>query len=517
MNFRSNLSFAALSALTLALAATAGCSAAPAPDEESGETSSALMGDQARILQTIGPDATVDGRFDPRVRVVGYLVEAKANAVVAVTLDAKIGTDATGTAPLDLLMVVYPYSSAGLGAPIATSVNGQALATVPVRFVAPSDGQFLVAFMSWNDTGTGTYKLKTACTGTDFQCRRPRATAPCTPGTIFVRGNLLPGDTSWDQCEVVLLEPVSVPAGATLTIRPGVTVKGNYLGTGDFGNVSLSVSGTLQAAGTPEAPIAFTSFVANKGWAGLFLFGKNNTISDAYIERASTGIYLGQASSATLSDLVVQGTGSASPACINADRASEVSLTRSVVKKCGNGITVTDVPVFNISHTVIRDNTANGVNLPGPAVRNCGATSITAFRDPVITNSEIRKNGGSGIYVAAPNTHLVVSQSLLTENTGPALNIDTNALQASSYIRDNNIVANNGGTAQITSFHASGSLDISSNFWNAISDPALSANWRFNCSSTGFTFTRFSPTAIPNVGPDYPNMRAAVRAAASNP
>ncbi|MFO0675101.1 MAG: right-handed parallel beta-helix repeat-containing protein [Polyangiaceae bacterium] len=513
------LSVASVLSLSSLLVLAPGCASAPEGDDAHvGESSDALMGDQARILQTIGPDAVVDGRFDPRVRVLGYVVEAKAGATVAVTLDARPGTDAIGTTSLDLVMAIYPYATTGLGPAITTSSNGQVLSTTPLRFTAPTDGKFLVAFSSWNDTGTGTYRLKTECAGTDFQCRRPRATTPCTPGTTFVRGNSIPTDTTWDQCEVVLLEPLVVPAGVTLTVRPGVVVKGNYLGTGDFGTVNLRVDGTLQAAGTPDAPIAFTSYVANKGWGGLALYGKNNTLSDAYVERASVGITLGTGSSATIQDTIVQGLpGGASLFGILALNASEVNVSRSVVKKFQIGIQVSDVPVFNLKDSVVRENSQHGVvagNANGS--QSCGGSSATVFRDPTITNSEIRKNGRAGIYVGSPNVHLVVSQSLITENAGPAISIETTGLQPTSYLRDNNILGN--AQPQVVSWHRNGSLDISSNYWNAISDPALSANWSFPCgSSSAFTFTRFSPTPIPNVGPDFPNLREAVRLAAANP
>ncbi len=66
----------------------------------------------------------------------------------------------------------------------------------------------------------------------------------------------LPGDTTWTLAEspYVITSDLSIPAGVTLTIEPGVVVK--------FGNqfTALEVSGTLSAVGTIESPIIFTSY-----------------------------------------------------------------------------------------------------------------------------------------------------------------------------------------------------------------------------------------------------------------
>jgi hypothetical protein len=119
-----------------------------------------------------------------------------------------------------------------------------------VKFESQTDARYLVAFSSWEDTGKGHYRLSVSCEGTDLQCRRPDWKKPCVDGTIYLQGGRVETSQTWEQCEVVLLEPTTIAKEATLTIRPGVTVKGNFLGGDSFGNVTLIAEGTLQASGT---------------------------------------------------------------------------------------------------------------------------------------------------------------------------------------------------------------------------------------------------------------------------
>ena len=252
----------------------------------------------AKIVDTIGPNAIVEGQFDPRVRAYGYVVPLKAGAKISVSLEATGGSDARRDdldAPLDTQLAVNaPYASkTARGARIVASEDGPngEVPAPPVSFQADRDQNYLVTFMSNEDTGEGSYKLTLTCEGTDFQCQRANFDKPCTPGQLFVQGAKIEGNAKWDQCEVVILESATVTEGSTLTIQPGVTVKGNYIdpqnpGSG-FGTVSLTVEGLLQAAGTKEAPVAFTSFKEDRGWGGIVIKSKGNSMKNVVRRRAS--------------------------------------------------------------------------------------------------------------------------------------------------------------------------------------------------------------------------------------
>ena len=95
----------------------------------------------------------------------------------------------------------------------------------------------------------------------------PNAPAACVPGP---HSGHIAADETWclaDSPHQVTGEGVIVDAGVTLTIEPGVTVKGR-----DW-NTFLTVHGQLQALGTATDPIIFTSEADSdhNQWGGLYL------------------------------------------------------------------------------------------------------------------------------------------------------------------------------------------------------------------------------------------------------
>jgi len=70
---------------------------------------------------------------------------------------------------------------------------------------------------------------------------------------VSVDGGTLPGNTAWNAPDIVyrLAGDVTVPEGTTLTVTSGQIVK--------FHGSAIFVQGTLDARGTAEAPIVFTS------------------------------------------------------------------------------------------------------------------------------------------------------------------------------------------------------------------------------------------------------------------
>jgi hypothetical protein len=73
-------------------------------------------------------------------------------------------------------------------------------------------------------------------------------------------------DTMWTQdgSPFVLIGPVVVVADVTLTIEPGVQVRGTA-------GSSLVVNGALRAVGTQEQRIIFTSDSGQQDWSGIHL------------------------------------------------------------------------------------------------------------------------------------------------------------------------------------------------------------------------------------------------------
>jgi parallel beta-helix repeat protein len=73
------------------------------------------------------------------------------------------------------------------------------------------------------------------------------------PGTRYIQGHTIYGNETWYSGGTYVVQGgITVAQGATLTIEPGTVVKFNN-------NVGISVSGTLNADGTSDKPIIFTS------------------------------------------------------------------------------------------------------------------------------------------------------------------------------------------------------------------------------------------------------------------
>ncbi len=92
----------------------------------------------------------------------------------------------------------------------------------------------------------------------------PTITSPTVTGNRVYNGMLLdvgslPADTTWDNTDIVYVPQagtMTVPAGITLTVAPGLIVKPDV---NIFKTNMLRVEGTLKAQGTADEPIVFTA------------------------------------------------------------------------------------------------------------------------------------------------------------------------------------------------------------------------------------------------------------------
>jgi len=502
------LSFGALGILGLVACSTASSDATGTDVGEAIERN-------AKIVDTISPTATIQGTFDPRVRAYGYVVPVKAGAKITAKLEATAAPDAQRddrNAPLDtVLQVNSPFESkTKRGVKIAASDDGPGAGDVgapPVTFTAERDANFLVTFASQEDTGAGAYKLSLSCEGTDFQCQRANFDKPCSPGQLFVQGAKIEGNVTWDKCEVVLLESATVTEGSTLTIQPGVQVKGNYLdpqNNNQFGNVTLTIAGLLQGNGTKAAPISFTSFKADRGWGGLAIKSKGNSLKHVVIDRANTAVDVQSGGNIVVTDSLIQGVtinGQRSSAGILASQDVEATFTRALVKGFQRGLHLANAQKMVIEDSVIREN-STGVQVDGlNPTTSCGnPPAVQRWHDPIITQTDIVNNEQYGVHINGADVLVQISKSNLVGNKQGALQIWGSALNPESYFRDNNVYDNANGAGEVVTYHRSGIIDISKNYWKEISDPELSANWNLACRGQ-ITFTGFSPTLIADAGP----------------
>ena len=132
----------------------------------------------------------------------------------------------------------------------------------------------------WTSTGDATYQVRSRVITQDAQVEVPGAgnavtidsSLPTTTGTLVA-------DETWTGM-VTVTGDVTVPAGVTLTIDPGATIKFQALnddvGGGDASRSELFVQGTLVATGTSGSPIVFTSTAtvpAAGDWGGIVQAG----------------------------------------------------------------------------------------------------------------------------------------------------------------------------------------------------------------------------------------------------
>ncbi len=85
---------------------------------------------------------------------------------------------------------------------------------------------------------------------------------PCIAFAQTVVSGDQSGNWAFDNSPFLVTGHVTVPSGQTLTIEPGVEV--NFQG-----HYKLNVNGNLQAIGTQEAMITFTTDTPSTGWGGL--------------------------------------------------------------------------------------------------------------------------------------------------------------------------------------------------------------------------------------------------------
>ncbi len=488
------------------------------------------IGKKAKVIDDVGPEAKIVGTFDPRMRVYGYVIDARAGAKLNMAVSATAGDDSRdldeGEA-LDTVLTLYgPYKGpADPGEQIAYHDDaGSDLSAPPIDFEVPADGRYLVALSSWDDTGSGNYTVDVECQGTDFQCARPDFANPCIPGQHFVQGAEIKADATWDRCEVILLETATVAEDAVLTVDPGVTVRGNFLGNGNFGDVQLIVNGTLQVAGTQADPVRFTSMKADRGWGGVVLSGPSTSIQYAYFERAQTALQLNTGASANVTHAVFEG---GLPGVIDGRNGTGVialadttsNFTDVLVHNFATGFSANLAEDMVVEDSVIKNNNI-GVQMRGNGTTSTSCSSgnppqVTVWRDPRIANSDVIDNN-QGILAMGRDVLVEVEHSNLVGNSGFAFEHRGRRLHPESFLRHNNIHDNGATQVRTSHWQNGGTLDISSNYWVDISDPELSANWQRTCNG-GVRFDGFSPTPIDTAGPRHADNWFAVCSEALDP
>lgn len=150
---------------------------------------------------------------------------------------------------------------AGFKSATVTSTGGEAQIITDGSAGAAS-GTIVVSFTAGKATGAGSVVL----TLTDNDSQTGSATAVLTiegVPVISVSQNIT-SNTTWTAGNIYILEGrITVVSGATLTIEPGVIVKGREGSEANATALMIARGGKIMAEGTADSPIIFTSVSDN--------------------------------------------------------------------------------------------------------------------------------------------------------------------------------------------------------------------------------------------------------------
>lgn len=149
-------------------------------------------------------------------------------------------------------------AEAGFASSTVTATNGTAVVKTDGTDNATS-GTIVVTFTAGSDAGAGSVTLSVA----DKSNQTDDATAVVNvvaEQTIFRINSNITEDATWETGKIYILESrIAVEAGATLTIQPGVVVKGEAGIDANATALLVARGAKLMAEGTADAPIIFTS------------------------------------------------------------------------------------------------------------------------------------------------------------------------------------------------------------------------------------------------------------------
>lgn len=178
------------------------------------------------------------------------------------------------------------------------------------------------------------------------------------PGEVSeVSGTI--NSTTWTTSYVYYVtDDITVPAGQTLTINPGVRVK-------FLEGKSMTVNGTLLANGSADAHVKFTSKEPTPlpgDWGNLTLNGENNVITYMDYDFATDGITGNNATGTSIDHLTIQGNLALSANGIKFDGGESYSFTNNFISIGGSyGIYINGANNSEILNNIIATSNEYGV------------------------------------------------------------------------------------------------------------------------------------------------------------
>jgi PKD repeat protein len=394
-------------------------------------------------------------------------------------------SDYAGSAPD---MGAFEFGSAGAANQPPTAVasatpdHGSAPLTVQFSSAGSSDPDGSIVAYAWDFgdgssstganpshtyTSVATFQATLRVTDDDGASHSAVLGIDVVDGTTFWGGDVT-GAWTLDGSPYRIEGDITVPAGQTLSIEPGVQVifQSWY---------QFIVNGTLQADGTDTAPILFSAVDGSPGWLGIRFIGASDTstLSYAIVEKGHAtgasplnyggGIYI-ENSSPTISNSVI----------------SDNFAIRS-----GGGLYLSGSNARLIGNTIANNHVGQGGSASGAGI-------YLVDSNPEVTGNIIRDNSlgvastytspngyGGGIY--ADHSNPILTGNLIADNTISASG-SSNARGGALYLTGsdptliNNTITGNQLTASAGDYSAAEGAGI----YAYLSNPVLVNNILWN-------------------------------------
>ncbi|MBS1857499.1 MAG: hypothetical protein JST11_19180, partial [Acidobacteria bacterium] len=331
------------------------------------------------------------------------------------------------------------------------------------------------------------------------------------------------GVNAWGQVGVPYVVDtggLTVPAGATLTVQPGVIVKFQYAPGGCcYSSAALKVQGSLVANGTTTQPIYFTSYRDDS--AGGDSNGDGNATAPA--ARDWSGIRFDSAATGTLTNVVIRygggstyngpnysaldiGSGTAQPV-LGAGIQITDNQTGLAVSGAGTNVTISGATLGRNTTGILMTGGAVTVNGNNMLVGNTTAIRVDAGLPTISGNTftgnqtAIVLNGGTGTLnansILGNGTGIEISGSgtnpLIIANILAGNNLAIHTLNHATPLIHNNDIA--GNTFGLQNDDASVTVDATVNYWGASNGPSQAGSGAGDKVSGSVNFTPFLTTA----------------------
>lgn len=248
-----------------------------------------------RYIQGVGTQAQVQGRFQQDLKWRGFTFEAQKGQQIQVALSAQLernGLLINEQVDTQVLLYGPAESQEALFEQVIADSGLSRQAKLDVELEA--DGFYLLAATRDEAVQQAQFDLEIECLNCGAQDGEGDDRL-CEPGKLFVEGSKLKSQ-DWTRCNVIVLEPTTLPETEKLVIGPDVHVRAHYYIT-DFhpegwGETRITIEGELEMQSTPDHRIVFESNVEGKQWDGVRLARPGVVMHDFVLRDTHEGLHI---------------------------------------------------------------------------------------------------------------------------------------------------------------------------------------------------------------------------------